>query len=381
MTPPAPVVVIGNPGDRRVTQFERALRAHWGRAPRVVSWLDAIRAPEVLDQALHGGVRLRIESPGDDFLVWRELVALGAEARSSESPAAIPAEAARALGFERGRVRFLRQWYLGWCAAVRTVEAAMRRWPPLAIMNGPDALRRCFDKAAVRSVLESRAVPCPERLAGARDFAELRSHMALAGVSQAFVKPRHSSSASGVIALRCSGARLSAHTSLEQVSGGRGWRFYNSFALQTYTTAEAVARVVDFVLAEGAVVERWIPKLTLDASAIDVRIVVVGDRPLHAVGRASRGPITNLHLRNRRVDAERVRARVGQRAWDAALASARVSSRACGCAYAGVDVLFEPAGRRHAVLEVNAFGDLLPGLLHQGRDTYAAELSLWDDPA
>ena len=36
--------------------------------------------------------------------------------------------------------------------------------------------------------------------------------------------------------------------------------------------------------------------------------------------------------------------------------------------------MFSPGFRRHAVAEVNAFGDLLPGLLVDGRDTYAAQL-------
>ena len=37
--------------------------------------------------------------------------------------------------------------------------------------------------------------------------------------------------------------------------------------------------------------------------------------------------------------------------------------------------MFAPDWRRHAVAEVNAFGDLLPGLLVDGRDTYAAQVA------
>jgi hypothetical protein len=43
--------------------------------------------------------------------------------------------------------------------------------------------------------------------------------------------------------------------------------------------------------------------------------------------------------------------------------------------HAGLDVLISPDFRRHAVLEVNAFGDLLPGITCDGRDTYADELA------
>jgi hypothetical protein len=42
--------------------------------------------------------------------------------------------------------------------------------------------------------------------------------------------------------------------------------------------------------------------------------------------------------------------------------------------YAGIDVLIEPDFRTSRILEVNAFGDLLPWNLHEGRDTYAWEV-------
>jgi hypothetical protein len=85
--------------------------------------------------------------------------------------------------------------------------------------------------------------------------------------------------------------------------------------------------------------------------------------------------MTNLHLLNDRDSPEPLRARMGSAAWEAAL---HTCQRAMACfpasLYAGIDLLVSPGFRRHAVLEVNAFGDLLPGALHDGADTYEAEL-------
>jgi hypothetical protein len=39
--------------------------------------------------------------------------------------------------------------------------------------------------------------------------------------------------------------------------------------------------------------------------------------------------------------------------------------------YVGWDVLITPGFRGAYILEGNAFGDLLPGVLHDGRSTYA----------
>jgi hypothetical protein len=44
--------------------------------------------------------------------------------------------------------------------------------------------------------------------------------------------------------------------------------------------------------------------------------------------------------------------------------------------YAGIDLHIAPDFRRHNVLEVNAFGDLLPDVFCDGLDTYETELSV-----
>jgi hypothetical protein len=50
--------------------------------------------------------------------------------------------------------------------------------------------------------------------------------------------------------------------------------------------------------------------------------------------------------------------------------------------YAGIDLLIEASFRSHAIAEVNAFGDLLPGIMHEGHDTYGAEIAtLLSQPA
>ena len=72
----------------------------------------------------------------------------------------------------------------------------------------------------------------------------------------------------------------------------------------------------------------------------------------------------------------RVRAAVPRESWEAALETCR---RAAGlfprCHHVGIDLLFTPSFRRHALLEANAFGDLLPGVLWDGMDAYAAEVA------
>jgi hypothetical protein len=86
--------------------------------------------------------------------------------------------------------------------------------------------------------------------------------------------------------------------------------------------------------------------------------------------------MTNLHLLNTRGSFEAVLERMGSEAWESACQTC-LGAMACfpQSLYAGIDLLISPGFQRHAVLEINAFGDLLPGILHNEEDTYSAEIA------
>jgi hypothetical protein len=133
--------------------------------------------------------------------------------------------------------------------------------------------------------------------------------------------------------------------------------------------------LLDSLCREGVQVEEWVPKAAFEGQTFDLRVLVIGGAVRHIVPRLSRHPMTNLHLLNCRGDPERLRAQIPAADWAAALETCRRAAALFpGCLHVGIDLLFTPSFRRHAVLEANAFGDLLPGLLCDGLDTYEAEL-------
>jgi hypothetical protein len=108
----------------------------------------------------------------------------------------------------------------------------------------------------------------------------------------------------------------------------------------------------------------------------DLRVVVIGGRAAHVVVRTSRSPMTNLHLLNRRGDIDRVARFVGDELMSEALRQCERAIAECfpRSLHGGVDLLIRSDRRACAVLEVNAFGDLLPGVEWNGMDTYEAEI-------
>lgn len=370
------VAVIGNEGGRRVAALQEALAALGAPAARVVAYRDLLDGRTGLGSVLEPGTVLRIESPDRDFAVERGLIALGADGAEEEhAPVRIGQPAALRLELDRGRILYPRQWYLGFRALLDRIDAQRAACPPHVVMSAPHAIGAMFDKPRCRALFETHGVPCPRGLCALRGYDDLRARMAQQQMPRVFVKLAHGSSASGVVALETQGRRVRACTTVEMVRQESALRLYNTRALRRHESEAEVAALVDALCHEGAYAEQWVPKASLPGGTFDLRVVVIADRAAHVVVRQSRTPMTNLHLLNRRGDVQAVQARLRADGWNAALAACE---RACGLfpqsLYAGADLVIAAGFRRHAVLEINAFGDLLPGVTHRGYDTYTAEL-------
>ena len=379
MGQPAPhFVVIGNRLSRRVELFQAAL-ARLGLPPaQLVSSLTLLAGETALPEFVRRGSVVRIESPGKDFAVERALLELGADEHDEEGAAdyeRLPRVAVQRLTFDRGRVLAPRQWYLGYRAALRLIESQLADCPPHRLLNAPAEIAVMFDKRRCHALLQARGVPVPRSLGPVNSFNELMEQMRQTDCRRVFVKLAHGSSASGVVAYQTDGRRHRALTTVEMVKTGGELRLYNSRRLRTYDNLDAVAELVDALCRQRVHVEQWIPKAGFADHTCDLRVVVIAGRARHAVLRLSRNPLTNLHLLNTRGDLAAFKAHVGATQWAKAL---NICEQTLACFpqsfYAGVDLLFAPGFERQVVAEVNAFGDLLPGVLCDGVDTYAAEV-------
>jgi hypothetical protein len=377
-------VVIGNPGGRRVELFQAALNDLRLPAARVVSYVDLLSGKVALPRLVREGTVVRIESPGKDFEVERALIAAGADAADGdEGFDRVSRQAAQNLSFERGRILYPRQWYLGYFATLRLIELELAECPthhpfprPLPQwMNSPAEIALMFDKIACHQALSSRGSPVAPGLSAINSFDELGERMKAQNWRRVFVKLAHGSSASGVVAYQTDGRRHQATTTVETARQNGELRLYNSRRIRVYRDWREIAELIDALCRHRVHVEQWLPKAGFDNRTFDLRVVVIAGRACHTVARLSRSPMTNLHLLNERGDEDAVRERVGRAAWDAALRNCELAMECFpGSMYAGIDLLFTPDYRRQVVIEVNAFGDLLPGVFWQGQETYAAEL-------
>lgn len=371
----APLVIVGNPGCRRITLFQSALRRHGLPSAKVVSYLDLLSEGLDLSKYVTPGARVRIESPGESFEVERALLRAGATAAENEGVPFLSRTQVDSLSPDFGRIRYPRQWYLGFRGLLRRL-AVQSRTLQVNWTTHPQEIELLFDKPSCQIHLAAHGVPVPESLGRIVSYEQLRSRMRERGIRRVFVKLAHGSSASGVVALHDTGHVVRATSSVELTRQQGEIALYNSLRIGRYHKEEDIAAIVDALCAEGVQVERWLPKAVCDYGNFDLRILVVAGHARLQVMRVNRSPMTNLHLGSRRGDLAALRQRMGETHWHRMLAIAEQAARVFPTAlHVGIDLMLTPGLRQAFVLEGNAFGDLLPDIMSGGMDAYGHQLS------
>jgi hypothetical protein len=351
-----PFLLIGNPDNRRVTLFEEALLEK-GAPFRVFAHDTLLEDASSLARLPDEPAFVRLDSPGESLSVARKLLALGQKDAVAAGVEVATAEelSRRALLF--GEVRAPTQQHLGFARYLERLEEVCAAHPAWHVLQRPSEVAAAFDKRATHARLRAASVPVAPALDEVDTPDALVEAMRARDVARVFVKHRYGSSASCLAAYSNEpDAPEYLLTSLKR----EGDRRFNSLKLQR-RDGEAAREVLAYLLREGAHVEEQRPKAKLDGAYFDLRVLVVAERPVVTLVRQSRHPITNLHLGGWRGDVSALVDSFGPALLNAAHDVA-VRAAACFSLFsAGVDVLVEPDGETCRVLEVNAFGDLLPG--------------------
>ena len=361
MTPPTPprYVVVCNPDTPRGRAYPAELRDFWARRHVthevvVVPWAEVVPADGCLDglPAFDRPAVVKLESPGKCDAAYRLLL----DAGSRETPGE-PRRGWADLELPKGLLVRPGLHFAGFRRVLRGLKASFAARPHLTPTADPDAIATMFDKTAAAERLRGVGVPVPETLDPFGGNTPKRYHMLPANVSL-YVKLNAGSSAVGIAIAKRGFNSFSLTTTVLLKDG----ECYNSRRLQVYDRTEA-AMVFNWIVDEGAILQPEVPAARIGGRKFDVRVVCYYGKPVACIFRLSDGPITNLHLGGSRGDFAACKATVPPRDWLDGLDHASDAAEAFDSAVCGVDLIFEPGYRRHAVLEVNAFGDFFPGLV------------------
>ncbi|MBP1990440.1 STM4014 family protein [Paenibacillus eucommiae] len=246
-------------------------------------------------------------------------------------------------------------------------------------LNAPADIAAMFDKRYTHRLLTAAGVRVPRLLAAPEELSDYESlHEAMRDkrMHRVFIKLACGSGASGVMAYQIhprTGAEVVVTTVGVETFFTRSPIYYNAGKLRRYTDRAIIRRIVNWLLAHGAHVEQWIAKASCGDRAFDIRQLVVCGQACHSVARASRTPITNLHLRSKRM----LPAETGLPE-SALLAIRGIAEQAMAVfprsAVAGIDVLVRSGDLLPYIAELNPFGDLLYNIEYQGFSPYEWEM-------
>jgi hypothetical protein len=343
--------LIGNPENRRIRDFRKAMEQLGFPKPPCIAYIDLLRDPSAF--AKTDVDAMRVDSPGENATLTSALIALGG---GPEKP-----------NLSYGEIRYMQEYYRGYCSILDRIHNL-----GIPCLNPPADVRVMFDKWASHQRFVACGLARPPARLAPPDWPAFRELIRTAPRGRIFLKPLYGSSASGVCAFRWTrhAQQLIAPIRIQEAEGRV--ILLNCLSVRTYTTVADIEQILGILLPQGMLLEEWVPKLTLPGGAMDLRVLVISGKARHWVVRQSRHPMTNLHLGNRRGDPDCLRSCIGEDNIEAAF---RLAEKAAACfpdsLYAGVDVLID-SSHRALIGEINAFGDLLPGLFHGGESAYEA---------
>lgn len=359
------MLLVGVAANRRTALLSGAVAA-WGGRLAVRDWktLAGDAGLDALECSARAHRWCKLDSPGEDAGLTDALVLRGWQLDGERTSAPDPLRA--------GELVCGRWWYLGFADLVSRVAARLAAVPGLRLLNPAGEILRMVDKFTCQLALRDAHADVPPLLGEIAGYDDFDGRFPAADAPRVFIKARYGSSAAGVIALeRHRNGRLVAATSARFGDDGR---VYNHLRVTRHTDRAVVARLVDRIAAQGAYAERWVPKPRVPGSRElhhDLRVVAFLGAPRQRIARLSASPLTNLHLGNSRAAPDW---HGNVEAVAVATASARAAAAFPHSHTIGLDVIVR--GGVAVVLEANAFGDLLPGLAHEGRTTYDDQAAL-----
>ncbi len=363
------LLVIAPPESRRARAIQNSLLERNLPPARVLSWLEIINGAP-LENHVSENTIIKLDSPSEDWETDKKLLELGYNLSDPDRDYA--RVNTQNLEYDLGAILSSRQWYLGFNHVLENIKAQLEVMGKTA-MNHPDDIALMFDKRATHTELEAAGIQVPPALLPIHSFDELVEAMELRSWNRVFIKLAHGSGAAGVIALETHKGIWQATTTVEMANAGK---LYNTKCLWKHRNLEMIKHLVNAVCQQRVHVEKWLPKASFENRIFDLRVVVIAGMAKHVLVRSSSGTVTNLHLGNERGNWAGVREKLGETWLEIQQTCEETMMLFPNSLYAGVDVLVQTDWQRHAILEVNAFGDYHRNVFVDGLDTYQTQLEL-----
>ena len=342
----------------RTESFKQALKACSLPPPRHLTYRQCLSSDDLGVGYLEGADILRLDSPGGEHATWSAI---------SE----VSGFKTEAYANDFGKLFPLAPFVTGFGKIINTVTHAVKA----QTTYDPGAVLLFMDKRRTHAMCKSQGFPVPKELPQVSSGANLMLSMSELGIRHVFLKLRYGSAASGVLAIEKQGHHIRVLTTVERKIRAGQVYLYNSLKIQKYLDEEALQLIDDILEKFDVHIEEWLPKLRLNNSPTDLRVLFIGGQPAHVVVRCSQSPITNLHLGNQRFSIDALSDHIPNTSWNriwniGSKIAALYPKQFCF----GLDIGIHNKTKEVFIIEINAFGDHLNHVTFNGMDPYTYQI-------
>lgn len=365
-------LLIGDLRGRRIKAFTQCLKDLNIYNYKVISWMEILDDISIFQSNLKENTIVKLEPPEKDLEIYRKFLIKG------EEKGIICKEKIMKLDFSKYPIVAPAQWYEGFKVVLQDMKKIVHAVDfNIFLMNDFEDVINMMDKSRTYDLLEKHMKNSefylPKRLEMPKSYKELREIYGNQ-LMKCFIKLRYGSGSTGILAYSNHPKRgeEKVFTSLNFQKSNGEKMFFSNYRVNCFKEREVVEELMNWVLNNGAHMEKWIPKSTYKGYAFDTRAFVLEKKSSYLLSRLSKSPITNLHLKNQRKESNEIFEEKDLKR--VAKASEDVMKIFSNSLYAGIDVVTSNSYRPY-IIDVNPFGDLFHHLLGTKENIYYLEIN------
>lgn len=361
-------LIIGDNKGRRIKTFTDCLSEEKNLSYFVLDWIELLEEPGILEKFLKKSNIVKIEPPEKNTEIYEKFLKYGRGAEKilfNENKTGKNADIIKAPGV----------WFDGVKNVFWKMNRIFENYKKTYIMCNIKEALIMMDKKETYEYLagHGKNFYLPERTKDFQNYEEFFETVKNSRTAKYFIKLRCGSGSTGVLAYsynsRLNEEKIFTSLNYSEESGRKD--FYSTYRVKMYTDKKVIENMINWVIENGAHIEKWIPKLTFEEYGFDTRVFVADKNAEYMLSRLSRSPVTNLHLKNMRKESETFMGAEELKLLKTA--SEEVMEIFSESLYAGIDVLLSNNLKPY-IIDVNPFGDLFHNLIGSKKNVYYAEI-------
>jgi hypothetical protein len=361
-------LIIGDSKGRRIETFAACLKETENVSCLVLDWMTLLEEPDILEKFLKESNIVKIEPPEKNTEIYERFLKYG---RGFEK---IIFESSRSSVKNSEIIKSPKVWFDGIKNVFGRMSKIFENHKNVYLMCDIKETLIMMDKKDTYEYLSGyeKSFFLPERTKEFRNYDEFFEACKNKAVRY-FIKLRCGSGSTGVLAYsynpRLDEEKIYTSLNYSEENGKRD--FFSTYKVKIYTEKKIIKNMINWVIENGAHIEKWLPKLTYKEYGFDTRVFVAGKKAEYMLSRLSTTPVTNLHLRNMRKESSEFMEKEQIKLLKTA--SEDVMEIFNKSLYAGIDVLLSNNLKPY-IIDVNPFGDLFHNLINSDKNVYYSEI-------